>query len=121
MLYPQALGFIFVVSYDSQGYGGGIRPRLHAGFGHSIFFQKVYKLLLDYAALHPRRNIYNNCILILKCFSYLIVLNPCSLDITVLHEEPKPSQTELRIRNLWKDIWRICSVMLYCGIFRLPC
>jgi hypothetical protein len=25
-LYPQALGSIFVVSYDSQGYGGGIRP-----------------------------------------------------------------------------------------------
>jgi hypothetical protein len=28
-LYPQALGSIFVVSYDSQGYGGGIRTRLH--------------------------------------------------------------------------------------------
>jgi hypothetical protein len=29
-LYPQAPGSIFVASYDSQGYGGGIRPRLHA-------------------------------------------------------------------------------------------
>jgi hypothetical protein len=28
-LYPQALGFLFVASYDSKGYGGGIRPRLH--------------------------------------------------------------------------------------------
>jgi hypothetical protein len=28
---PQALGFFFVASYDSQGYGGGIRSRLHAG------------------------------------------------------------------------------------------
>jgi hypothetical protein len=28
-LYPQALGSLFVASYDSQGYGGGIRPRLH--------------------------------------------------------------------------------------------
>jgi hypothetical protein len=27
---PQALGSIFVASYDSQGYGGGIRPRLHS-------------------------------------------------------------------------------------------
>jgi hypothetical protein len=27
---PQALGSLFVVSYDSQGYGGGIRPRLQA-------------------------------------------------------------------------------------------
>jgi hypothetical protein len=30
-LYPQALGSIFVASYDSQDYGGGIRARLHAG------------------------------------------------------------------------------------------
>jgi hypothetical protein len=30
-LYPQALGSLFVSSYDSQGYGGGIRPRLHEG------------------------------------------------------------------------------------------
>jgi hypothetical protein len=28
-LYPQALGSLFVVSYNSQGYGGGIRTRLH--------------------------------------------------------------------------------------------
>jgi hypothetical protein len=27
-LYPQALGCLFVASYDSQGYGGGIRPSL---------------------------------------------------------------------------------------------
>jgi hypothetical protein len=25
-LYPQKLGYLFVASYDSQGYGGGIRP-----------------------------------------------------------------------------------------------
>jgi hypothetical protein len=30
-LYPQALGSLFVASYDSQGYGGGIRPRHHTG------------------------------------------------------------------------------------------
>jgi hypothetical protein len=30
-LYPQALGSLFVASYDSQGYGGSIRPLLHAG------------------------------------------------------------------------------------------
>jgi hypothetical protein len=28
-LYPQALGSPFVASYDSKGYGGGIRTRLH--------------------------------------------------------------------------------------------
>jgi hypothetical protein len=30
-LYPQAPGSLFVASYDSQGYGEGIRPRLHTG------------------------------------------------------------------------------------------
>jgi hypothetical protein len=30
-LYPQTLGSLFIASYDSQGYGGGIRLRLHAG------------------------------------------------------------------------------------------
>jgi hypothetical protein len=32
-LYPQALGSLFVASYDSQSYGGGIRPCLHTGVG----------------------------------------------------------------------------------------
>jgi hypothetical protein len=31
-LHPQALGSLSVVSYDSQGSGGGIRPRLHTGY-----------------------------------------------------------------------------------------
>jgi hypothetical protein len=30
-LYPRALGSLFVASYDSQGYGGGILKRLHTG------------------------------------------------------------------------------------------
>jgi hypothetical protein len=30
-LYPQALGSLFVASYYSQGYGGGIRSHLHTG------------------------------------------------------------------------------------------
>jgi hypothetical protein len=31
-LYPQALGSLSVTPYDSQGYGGIIRPRLHTDF-----------------------------------------------------------------------------------------
>jgi hypothetical protein len=31
-LYPQALGSLFVSSWDSQGYGRDIRPRHHSGF-----------------------------------------------------------------------------------------
>jgi hypothetical protein len=30
-VYPQALGSLFVASYDTRGYGGGIRTRLHTG------------------------------------------------------------------------------------------
>jgi hypothetical protein len=33
---PPGTGFLFVASYDSQGYGGGIRPRLHTGFNPLI-------------------------------------------------------------------------------------
>jgi hypothetical protein len=31
-LYPQALGSLFLPSYDSQGYGGGIWTRLHSSY-----------------------------------------------------------------------------------------
>jgi hypothetical protein len=34
-LSSQALGSLFFTSYDSQVYGGGIRPRLHTGF-HTV-------------------------------------------------------------------------------------
>jgi hypothetical protein len=29
--YPPELGSLFIAPYDSQGYGGGIRPRVHTG------------------------------------------------------------------------------------------
>jgi hypothetical protein len=42
-LYPQALGSLFVASYDSQGYGGGIRPLLHTGGRtHARFTTAIY-------------------------------------------------------------------------------
>jgi hypothetical protein len=31
-LYPQALSSLFIAPYNSQGYGGGIRLRLHTGY-----------------------------------------------------------------------------------------
>jgi hypothetical protein len=40
-LYPQALGSLSVASYDSQGYGGGIRTRLHAGTNYRIVGARV--------------------------------------------------------------------------------
>jgi hypothetical protein len=41
-LYPQALGSLFVASYDSQGYGGGIRTRL---FSH---WSSLYSFGMDH-------------------------------------------------------------------------
>jgi hypothetical protein len=41
-LYPQALGSIFVASYDAQGYGGGIRTRLHMGLNYFRFIHSPY-------------------------------------------------------------------------------
>jgi hypothetical protein len=35
-LYAQALGSLFVAFYDSQSYGGSIRPRLHTGFWEEL-------------------------------------------------------------------------------------
>jgi hypothetical protein len=35
-LYPQALGSLFIASYDSQGYGGGIWTRLHTALSFSL-------------------------------------------------------------------------------------
>jgi hypothetical protein len=37
-LYPQALASLFVASYDSQGHGGGIRPRLHTCDPRSVSY-----------------------------------------------------------------------------------
>jgi hypothetical protein len=33
-LYPRALGSLFFASYDSQGYGGGIRTRSHTSLAN---------------------------------------------------------------------------------------
>jgi hypothetical protein len=41
-LYPQALRSLFVASYDSQAYGGGIRPRLHKGYVIPLIYIRIY-------------------------------------------------------------------------------
>jgi hypothetical protein len=46
-LYPQALGSLFIASYDSQGYGGGIRPRLHTESNLSYNRSSLYRLRTD--------------------------------------------------------------------------
>jgi hypothetical protein len=39
----RALGFLSVVSYDWQGYGGGILSRLHTEFGLLIFVARSFE------------------------------------------------------------------------------
>jgi hypothetical protein len=41
-LHTQALDSLFIASYDVQGYGGGIRPRLHIGVTREVHLN-VYK------------------------------------------------------------------------------
>jgi hypothetical protein len=47
-LYPQTLDSLFVASYDSQGYGGGIRTRLHmALLSGNGSWSSLYSLATD--------------------------------------------------------------------------
>jgi hypothetical protein len=43
-LYPQDLGSLFIASYDSLGYGGVLRTRLHTGVN---MIQSIYSLGAD--------------------------------------------------------------------------
>jgi hypothetical protein len=53
-LYPQAMGFLYVAFYHSQGYGVGIRPRLHTGLKSYPF--DLNSVLLSYIAYpYPRK------------------------------------------------------------------
>jgi hypothetical protein len=54
-LYPQVLRSHFVSSYDSQGYGWGIRTRLHTGY-HSPSSAIGYRtiLIISSVSLRPR-------------------------------------------------------------------
>jgi hypothetical protein len=47
-LYPQTMGSLFVASYVSQGYGGGIRPRLHTGLTSNGSWSSLHILGKDH-------------------------------------------------------------------------
>jgi hypothetical protein len=49
-LYSQALGSLFVASYDSQGYSGGIQALLHTGF---LFLTAKSSLMLRPTVSQP--------------------------------------------------------------------
>jgi hypothetical protein len=52
-LYSQALISLFVASYDSQGYGGGIGPRIHTGWTIEVL-RKSRKALVKIAGFPAR-------------------------------------------------------------------
>jgi hypothetical protein len=54
-LYPRALGSLFVASYDSQGYSGVIRIRLHVGM-----LQQLPELSLYNLGMEPPENTISN-------------------------------------------------------------
>jgi hypothetical protein len=47
LLYPQALGSLFVASYESQGYGEDILTRLHMGISLELGIRNRPKNLED--------------------------------------------------------------------------
>jgi hypothetical protein len=47
ILLSQIWTSLFVTSYDSQGYGGGIRPRLHTGMWSSSLLSRCSNQLLS--------------------------------------------------------------------------
>jgi hypothetical protein len=46
-LYPRALGSLYVVSYDSQGYSGGILTRLHT-YDTNHIYKYIFLISLYY-------------------------------------------------------------------------
>jgi hypothetical protein len=61
--YPRALGSLFVTSYDSLGYGGGIHPRLQTGELNSQNNDWVLIRTAAYIAYrHPREYLLITCI-----------------------------------------------------------
>jgi hypothetical protein len=58
-LYPQAMDSLFVASYDTQGCGGGIRPRLHIGY----FLTFHYISITGYDPGHIENTAFNSFLL----------------------------------------------------------
>jgi hypothetical protein len=67
-LYPQALGSLFIASYDSQVYGGGIRPRLHTGLNCQLLL--VFRYIASDLTRRPlTMNVLYCCVFVGTCLS----------------------------------------------------
>jgi hypothetical protein len=56
---------LFVASYDSQGHGGGIRPRPHTGLGYSLYSLWAVPTENTVSIVIPQQ--YCHCCLLIRC------------------------------------------------------
>jgi hypothetical protein len=98
-LYPQALNFLFVTSYDSQGCGGIIRKRLHTG---RLPLPKTCRWFSFYSVRRDRieNTAFNNAVNCCVCIS-------CSGDVFV-----GPSLCNGQIKNV--------EILYLCYMFTFP-
>jgi hypothetical protein len=71
-IYPQALGSLFVDSYDSQGYSGSIRTRIHTDRIENIVSNSsifVYSFVATIAYFGVRGNVFTGRCLEMDDFS----------------------------------------------------
>jgi hypothetical protein len=74
---PQALGSLFIVSYDSQGHGGGIRTRLHTGTQQLNYWSSLYSPDTERVFLRCRETCPQSCSL-----ATAVVLSPVYTAVT---------------------------------------
>jgi hypothetical protein len=91
-LYPQALGSLFVVSYDSHGYGGGIPTRLHTGLNpHSTgMWSSLCSIQVDPIANTATNSfsiVMNGCLAIAKIWLTCLVAVAKQLMLRSLHRK----------------------------------
>jgi hypothetical protein len=103
-LYPQALGCLFVASYDSQGYGGGIGPRLlHSNGRGADHIENTVLILSPACMLRALPN--NGRCLKSRCFAtglyatiYFAVTFHSSMDLSRLNDMPNFFFTSLIVK-----------------------
>jgi hypothetical protein len=75
-LYPQALGSLFIASYNMQGYGGGIRFCLH--MGHFSYFPFDYSDIAS-ARIDREHCSHNSTLVVCITVAVLMCLLCCNL------------------------------------------
>jgi hypothetical protein len=78
-LYPQVTGSLFVASYDSQCYGGGIRNRLHKDLKNEIKVKVTWRLTVSQSVslgVEPHLGLMTRYLLLSDSYGLLFVGRP---------------------------------------------